>query len=191
MSSKYYATIVTLWVGAAGCLAPVGVGVSDAPDAQGALPEPDGGTPDYDAKVPDSGHPPEDAEPSSDEDAGYDGGVDMDDAGYDGGATPTCDFQAEMRHCGACHSAGIHAAGLDLLSEGVADRLIDVRSRSQCGSGKLVDLHDPAASVLYVRISSDDCGVSTIHRREESLQKCVLSWIEALAMEKAVNAYDL
>jgi hypothetical protein len=56
-----------------------------------------------------------------------------------------------------CHVGEAPAAGLDLVSAGVAERLLDVPS--SCGGAPLVDTSSPGASVLLDRVRAvPQCG---------------------------------
>jgi hypothetical protein len=86
-----------------------------------------------------------------------------------------------------CHSAGDQkAAGLDLVSPGVAERVANVASESSaCGGNMLVVPGDPSASLLYQKVASEPpCG-SRMPLGQDPLSGddigCVASWIQEMA----------
>lgn len=114
----------------------------------------------------------------------------------DGGTTSeaSCDVDPEteilaVRCAGSvCHSAGDQkAAGLDLVSPGVADRVKNVASASaECGGDMLVAPGDPAGSLLYQKVSMETppCG-SRMPLAQDPLSDeeigCVASWIQEMS----------
>ena len=122
----------------------------------------------------------------------------LDDPGrfLDGGATSStsCEVNVEsdilaVRCAGSvCHSAGEQkAAGLDLVSPGVADRVKNVASASaECGGTMLVVPGDPGTSLLYQKVGDDPpCGsrmpLAQDALSEEELE-CVRSWIQEMSL---------
>jgi hypothetical protein len=108
----------------------------------------------------------------------------------DGGAPPSC-IPAEVPQrilVPACATEGCHveparAAGLDLASPGLAERLIDVAG-SSCGGRPLVDRDRPERSQMYDRLLvGTECGLRMplgAMPLSETDQECVLEWIELL-----------
>lgn len=114
----------------------------------------------------------------------------------DGGTTAaeTCDVDVEadilaVRCAGSvCHSAGDQrAAGLDLVTPGVADRVKNVASASaECGGSMLVVPGDPGNSLMYQKLTdAPPCG-SRMPLAQEALSTeetdCVRSWIQEMAL---------
>lgn len=89
-----------------------------------------------------------------------------------------------------CHAPGESAAGLELLSDGLADRLVGVDSTT-CPGEPLIDPDDPAGSFLLMRLSDDPrCGDDEIERMpltgvvlSDSEMRCVRDWVEQLARD--------
>ncbi len=87
-----------------------------------------------------------------------------------------------------CHSAGEQkAAGLDLVSPGVSDRVRNIASASaECGGSMLVVPGDPTGSLLYEKVSMDQppCG-SRMPLAQDPLSEeeigCVASWIQEMS----------
>jgi hypothetical protein len=87
-----------------------------------------------------------------------------------------------------CHSAGDQkAAGLDLVSPGVSDRVKNIASASaECGGSMLVVPGDAAGSLLYKKVSMDQppCG-SRMPLAQDPLSEedigCVASWIQEMS----------
>jgi hypothetical protein len=87
-----------------------------------------------------------------------------------------------------CHSATDQkAAGLDLVSPGVADRVKNVASASaECGGSMLVVPGDPGGSLLYEKVSMEQppCG-SRMPLAQDPLSQedigCVASWIQEMS----------
>jgi hypothetical protein len=84
--------------------------------------------------------------------------------------------------CGAtagCHKPPGPAANLDLVSPGLAARVVGV---SAVGSpGVLVDPADPQASVLYRRVTSTTSPMPPTGALGADTTACILSWIKGLA----------
>ena len=114
----------------------------------------------------------------------------------DGGAIPatSCDVDVESeilatRCAGSvCHSAGEQrAAGLDLVTPGLPERVKNVASASaECGGSMLVVPGDPGGSLLYQKIGeAPPCG-SRMPLAQEPLSaddtECVRSWIQEMAL---------
>jgi len=114
----------------------------------------------------------------------------------DGGSTsqaycevdPEADILAVKCAGSVCHSATDQkAAGLDLVSPGVADRVRNIASASaECGGSMLVVPGDPTASLLFKKVSMDTppCG-SRMPLAQEPLSEedigCVASWIQEMS----------
>lgn len=114
----------------------------------------------------------------------------------DGGATTqaSCEVDPEtdilaVRCAGSvCHSAGDQkAAGLDLVSPGVADRVANIASASaECGGSMIVVPGDPGGSLLYEKVSMDQppCG-SRMPLAQDPLSEeeigCLASWIQEMS----------
>jgi hypothetical protein len=81
-----------------------------------------------------------------------------------------------------CHGGGTSsAAGLDLVSPGVEDRVSGV-SGTDC-NGVLADLSNPSASLLYTKVTEPVCGVLMPIGREpldEDELTCMEQWISGL-----------
>lgn len=104
----------------------------------------------------------------------------------------SCDMDVESeilatRCAGSvCHSAGEQrAAGLDLVSDGVAGRIANVASTSSgCGGNLLAVPGDPGASLMVQKIGeSPPCG-SRMPLAQEPLSDeeidCVSGWIQEM-----------
>lgn len=83
-------------------------------------------------------------------------------------------------NCGGCHGAASPAAGLDLVSVGVRDRLIDTAS-SACAGKVLVVSGNPTGSYLMEKISGiPTCGEQMPKGRSALSAEqvsCVSDWI--------------
>ena len=114
----------------------------------------------------------------------------------DGGtaATASCEVDVEAdilaARCGGsvCHSAGEErAAGLDLVTAGVAERVANVASASaECGGSMLVVPGDPGGSLLYQKLGdAPPCG-SQMPLAAEPLSdddlECVRGWIQEMSL---------
>lgn len=105
----------------------------------------------------------------------------------DGGPAASCDvvalFQGSCSGMG-CHEAAMPAAMLDLVSEGVEARLIDVTSNS-CSGWKLVTAGSPEQSLLYQKVALDmpQCGLRmpVAMPLSDSEVQCIKQWIVDLA----------
>jgi hypothetical protein len=113
----------------------------------------------------------------------------------DGGtaSTASCEVDVESeilatRCAGSvCHSATEQkAAGLDLVSPGVAERVANIASASEeCGGSMLVVPGDPGGSLLYQKLGeAPPCG-SRMPLAQEPLSEdetdCVRGWIQEMA----------
>jgi hypothetical protein len=95
-------------------------------------------------------------------------------------AAPACVAQAFRNSCGAsdCHSKGTQQ--VDLVSEGVAERLIDKPSRNVICKGRTLAASDGSASLLVQKLADEPpCGVQmpiggTIGAEDE---KCLFDWV--------------
>lgn len=113
------------------------------------------------------------------------GGSDKDGGEDSSGGRVQCDvpalFEASCAGSG-CHNGDDEAAGLDLVTTGVADR-VSLRPSTQC-SGYLADPAHPTESVLYTKVlETNDCGapmpVGGVPLDDEQLA-CLEQWIEGL-----------
>lgn len=96
-----------------------------------------------------------------------------------------CDVPADFRQsCGGsgCHGPSNGAAGLDLESPGLIDR-VSMQPATQC-LGLLADPIDPTASVLYTKLQEDNsCGARMPIGRPawtDDQMACLSDWIAAL-----------
>lgn len=84
--------------------------------------------------------------------------------------------------CGRCHDADQPAKGLDLVSPGLAARVVGQPSQAPCG-GLLADPEHPEASVLYDKLlETPGCGARMpIGAAPLSADEiaCVRAWIAA------------
>ncbi|MFK7988291.1 MAG: hypothetical protein AB8I08_19885 [Sandaracinaceae bacterium] len=94
---------------------------------------------------------------------------------------------------GDCHDAFEPAAGMDLVSGGVEDRLAGVES-SSCVGERRIDPHDAARSFLLTRVSPDpSCRGEDIPRMPldgTALEPRELACLEAWVMEVAARTQD-
>jgi len=160
-------------------------GTIDDPTIFGELAEPPAGEPVLDAGTLVDARV---ADPPRTEDAG---GTRPVDAGTPGAVVdaappaPACDFKALMQtKCGnaACHGGPTNSTGLDLTSEGLAARLMGESGSGVCGTKQMIDLDDPADSVLYLTVTGSSCGTRMPIGASltEGEQTCILRWIENL-----------
>ena len=86
---------------------------------------------------------------------------------------------------GPCHAAYTPAAGLDLITPGVAERLVgEPAAGEECaGMGTLAVPDDPEASLLYLKLTgTPPCGAAMPLLAEPLSDKelsCVRDWIAA------------
>jgi hypothetical protein len=97
----------------------------------------------------------------------------------------SCNFRQLMTNkCGSasCHGNGGAAAGLDLISDGLAARVGTRQGAGACGDFPLIDREQPQNSALYRKLTDTACGPRMPLGGALSLaeQQCVLSWIEGL-----------
>jgi hypothetical protein len=105
------------------------------------------------------------------------------DASADAGAG--CNFKALMlTKCGnaTCHGGPSAGAGLDLTTDGLAQRVAGRRGSDACASYLLIDTAVPDQSALYLKVTDHACGVrmplgGTLSSPE---QQCILQWIDKL-----------
>lgn len=99
-------------------------------------------------------------------------------------AAPACVTQAFRNSCGAsdCHSKGTDQ--VDLVSDGVADRLVDQVAHNVICKGRTLVATDGSASLLVQKLTEKQppCGVSmpvngTITASDK---KCILDWVESI-----------
>ena len=97
----------------------------------------------------------------------------------------SCDFGGLIRmRCGdsACHAPPALSTGLDLMSADLVDRLAGRAGVVSCKDKLLIDTDNPELSVLYLKVSSNECGtrmpVGSLLSSYE--QDCMLSWIRSL-----------
>ncbi len=117
---------------------------------------------------------------------------------FDGGfdADLSCAFESVViervfePNCGdsRCHDSNRPRAGLDLVSTGLAQRLINEPSRlSECGEPILVVPGVARASFLMDKVlgSHGDCGDSMPPDETLSLedQRCLVEWIDSMPFE--------
>ena len=103
----------------------------------------------------------------------------------DGGALPCDDVVARIfaPKCGGggCHGANAPQQDLDLVSPGVAARVVDVAGKG-C-SALLADPANPTASLIYQKLSPNPpCGSPMPLARpplSDAETACVLAWIAA------------
>ncbi len=117
-----------------------------------------------------------------------------------GPAVPSCLTAVFSAHCGTsvCHSPGNMPGGdLDLLSPGVASRLINVNADhadvdmdggTTCVQDKYVDTQTPAASWLLLKLNGGQgtCGLAmpeTGSALSTTELKCVSDWINSVAAD--------
>lgn len=86
--------------------------------------------------------------------------------------------------CGAagCHDSTTRAEALDLVSSGVASRLIGVPASE--GAGLLIDPAAPTSSVLYTKLLAKPpfgARMPTAMPLDEATTGCVLAWVTAQA----------
>lgn len=124
--------------------------------------------------------------------------ADSADAGDDGDASlpaPECDLQAVFAHednrctTSGCHGVQ-HAAGLDLVSEGLGERLVGrPSSTAACADRRLIDPAEPARSLMLTQLTpagvQSGCGVLMPVGREQGVGdedlECITQWVEHFA----------
>lgn len=86
--------------------------------------------------------------------------------------------------CGnaTCHGGPSSGAGLDLTTDGLAQRLAGKRGSDACSTYLLIDTAVPAESALYLKVTDHACGVrmplgGTLGNED---QQCILQWIDKL-----------
>jgi len=117
-----------------------------------------------------------DAGPTSSNDGG---------AGASADAGAACNFRALMQNkCGnaTCHGGLSSGAGLDLTTDGLAQRLAGKRGSDACSTYLLIDTAVPEQSALYLKVTDHACGVrmplgGTLGNED---QQCILQWIDKL-----------
>ena len=96
---------------------------------------------------------------------------------------PACVTEIFMDSCG---SPGCHAAGqvnVDLVSDGVADRLFDQEATGALCSGRPYISTDGSGSLLLQKLESDvDCGgpMPLGGMLEDSEKQCLSDWVESI-----------
>jgi hypothetical protein len=106
------------------------------------------------------------------------------------GGTGTCDVeQLFMDTCTGtgCHGAGTPAAGVDLVTAGVAARLVDAPASTTCPGRVEIDSADPANSLILEKVSEamPSCGAAMPFLGEMLTPEeiaCVEEWVTAAAM---------
>lgn len=102
-----------------------------------------------------------------------DGGV------TDGGNCPDVPTEIFAMKCAGsvCHSGATPAQSLDLVSPGVASRVVG-KTSGEC-IGPLADPSDPEGSALYIKISGTMCGsrMPSGSTLSDSEIACVKDWI--------------
>lgn len=116
----------------------------------------------------------------------------------DGTSCPD-DFRIEVlfeESCagGACHGADASpAGGLDLVTPGFAERMIDVPAEI-CSWSTLVVPGDPEQSFLYIKVTDPplSCGdpMPPVGYLTNNEVRCVADWIESLAPDQADAGVD-
>jgi hypothetical protein len=89
-----------------------------------------------------------------------------------------------------CHTPSDPTGGLDFLTDGLAERLVDVPSTT-CPGELVVDSLDPDASFLLRRVSPDPaCGDEPISRMpligghlDDAELDCLRAWVHRLARD--------
>jgi len=115
-------------------------------------------------------------------DAGI-GGTDSGGGGSGNGPCGDVPTRIFAPSCGSngCHGATAPQQGLDLISPGVATRVVAVRAKT-C-SGTLADPENPAGSLLYTKLLSPPMCGAQMPLAQPPLSTadvaCVLSWIAA------------
>lgn len=116
-------------------------------------------------------------------------------AGVEAASSPTCPDVPPLfaRTCGAtgCHDATTKAEALDLVSPGLASRLVGVPSVE--GVGLLIDPSTPSKSVLYTKLlPSPPFGarMPTGGSLDPSTTQCVLAWITSQAAAPPPTSSD-
>ena len=110
---------------------------------------------------------------------------------FTGACAAGVDVEADILYASCageiCHSPGPDlAAGLDLVSSGVTDRVVGVTSESEdCGGRVLVTAGDPEASLLFAKVKGEPpCG-DRMPLAQDPLDPdelaCVRDWIAMLA----------
>jgi hypothetical protein len=97
--------------------------------------------------------------------------------------TPACVAQAFRNSCGSsdCHSKGTQQ--VDLVSEGVAERLIDKPSRNAICKGRTLVATDGSASLIVQKLAEKPpCGAqmpidSTISAEDKT---CLFDWVTSV-----------
>ncbi|MFK7989445.1 MAG: hypothetical protein AB8I08_25740 [Sandaracinaceae bacterium] len=112
-----------------------------------------------------------------------------------------CDFDVrEDLLIGRCSTVGCHVpfqpqAGVDFISGGLAERLVDVDSTT-CAGQPLIDSANPEASFLLVRVNEtptcegeeiDRMPLGRPHLTDRELA-CLAEWVSELAAEGAPDA---
>lgn len=95
-----------------------------------------------------------------------------------------------QRCAGDCHAGSDPEAGLDLVTPGVAQRLVDRPSQTQFCDGSVLimsDAQDPAEHLLLDKLSeSPTCGARMPFGTEalsDSERACIRRWVEQVASE--------
>ena len=103
-----------------------------------------------------------------------------------GGGCPDVETELFPQRCGQanCHSAEDQAANLDLVSSGLAQRVVNVPASSDCNNTPLASPDAPQASVLYTKLTDTFCGPSQMpvigdKFTDEELE-CVAEWLASL-----------
>ena len=104
-----------------------------------------------------------------------------------GGGSACADIETDVfpNSCGQtnCHNADDEAADLDLVSAGVASRVVGVAASSDCGGALLANPSNPEASVLYTKLTDAYCGPSPMpilgDKFTDEELGCVAEWIAA------------
>ena len=111
-----------------------------------------------------------------------------------GGACAFGDEWVERRlfpeTCGvdSCHGTTFPAADLDLVSPGVASRIVGVQGSLTCGGAPLVDPSNPAGSLFVAKLGANPgCGSRMplgAPALDRSRIECVQQWLIAAALPR-------
>lgn len=113
----------------------------------------------------------------------------LEDPGRFEAGMPACDAEEILVvSCGTnplCHDSDAPQAGLDLVSPGVASRLVDVPAAFCVGSGNLVDSADPQGASFFLEKldPSPSCGLQmpTDGPLSSEDRACLGAWVDEIA----------
>ncbi|RLB54328.1 MAG: hypothetical protein DRJ42_09395, partial [Deltaproteobacteria bacterium] len=121
----------------------------------------------------------------------------LEDPGRFEAGVPACDAEELLiRSCGSevCHDADAPQADLDLVSPGVASRLVDVPAVLCVDLGNLVDSADPqGASAMLQKLQTDPgCGLQMPPSPFEPLTSdevsCLSAWVDEITGGGSMDA---